>query len=143
MFSLSTVTYTSVHINNYDNKSSDDDNDDDVEKDEEDEEEEEHLAPADPSTVPIDDPEMMTTVNQGMSVEEIERVVAQRLANAIEAIAIYETKTNIARKSVIPTERQEDNVAENASNKRKWEDNHNGSSSQQNKGHKVPRAHIT
>ncbi|GJW31476.1 hypothetical protein Tco_0051508 [Tanacetum coccineum] len=41
---------------NDDNESSDDDNDDDdVEKDEEDEEEE-HLAPADPSTVPIDDP---------------------------------------------------------------------------------------
>ncbi|GJT36316.1 copia protein [Tanacetum coccineum] len=38
-------------------KSSDDDNDDDdVEKDEEDEEEEEHLASADPSTVPTDDP---------------------------------------------------------------------------------------
>ncbi|GKE49119.1 reverse transcriptase domain-containing protein [Tanacetum coccineum] len=34
-------------------------------------------------------------------------------------------------------------VAENASNKRKWEGNHNGSSSQQNKGHKVPRAHTT
>ncbi|GKC91375.1 hypothetical protein Tco_1152024, partial [Tanacetum coccineum] len=38
----------------------------------------------------------MITVNQGMSVEEIERVVAQRVANAIEAIAIYETKTNMA-----------------------------------------------
>ncbi|GJV40424.1 putative reverse transcriptase domain-containing protein [Tanacetum coccineum] len=84
---------------NDDNESSDDDNDDDdVEKDEEDkEEEEEHLAPADPSIVPIDDPEMMTTVNQRMTVEEIERVVAQRVANAIEAIAIYETKTNMAR----------------------------------------------
>nr|GEX58245.1 hypothetical protein [Tanacetum cinerariifolium] len=55
---------------NNDNESSDDDNDDDnVEKDEEDEEEEEHLALADPSA------ETMTTVNQGMSVEEIERVV--------------------------------------------------------------------
>nr|GFC88732.1 hypothetical protein [Tanacetum cinerariifolium] len=32
-------------------------------------------------------------------------------------------------------------VAENASNKRKWEGNHNGSLSQQNKGHKVPGAH--
>ncbi|GJV25492.1 hypothetical protein Tco_1378187 [Tanacetum coccineum] len=41
--------------------------------------------------------EMMTTVNQRMSVEEIERVVAQRVVNAIEAIAIYETKTNMAR----------------------------------------------
>ncbi|GJT53613.1 reverse transcriptase domain-containing protein [Tanacetum coccineum] len=56
--------------------------------------------------------EMMTTINQGMSVEEIERVVAQR-------------------------------VAENASNRRKWEGNHNGISSQQNKGHKVLRAHTT
>ncbi|GJX40729.1 hypothetical protein Tco_0255719 [Tanacetum coccineum] len=41
---------------NDDNESSDDDDDDDdVEKDEEDEEEEEHLAPVDPSDVPIDD----------------------------------------------------------------------------------------
>ncbi|GJV55276.1 hypothetical protein Tco_1456281 [Tanacetum coccineum] len=87
--------------------------------------------------------ETMTTVNQGMSVEEIERVVAQRVANAIEAIAFYETKTNIARKAIIQTERQEDKVAENASNKREWEDNHNGSSSQQNKEHKMFRAQTT
>ncbi|GKA00725.1 putative reverse transcriptase domain-containing protein, partial [Tanacetum coccineum] len=52
-------------------------------------------------------------------------------------------KTNMARKSMIQTKRQEDKVAENASNKRKWEGNHNGSSSQQNKGHKVPGAHTT
>nr|GEY48874.1 putative reverse transcriptase domain-containing protein [Tanacetum cinerariifolium] len=78
----------------------------------------------------------MTTVNQGMSVEEIERVVAQRVANAIEAIAIYEMKTNLARKSMSQTERQEEKVAENARNKRKWESNHNGSLSQQKKGHK-------
>ncbi|GJY16707.1 reverse transcriptase domain-containing protein [Tanacetum coccineum] len=105
---------------NDDNESSDDDDDDDDvvkdEEDEEDEEEEEHLAPADPFV---------------------------RVANAIEAIAIYKTKTNMARKSMSQTERQEDKVAENASNKRKWEGNHNGSSSQQNKGHKVPRAHTT
>ncbi|GJU53561.1 reverse transcriptase domain-containing protein [Tanacetum coccineum] len=84
---------------------------------------------------------MLTTVNQGMSVEEIERAVAQRVANAIEAIAIYETKTNMARKSMSQAKRQEDKVAENARNKRKWEGNYNGSSSQQNKGQKVPRAH--
>ncbi|GJT71575.1 putative reverse transcriptase domain-containing protein [Tanacetum coccineum] len=134
--------------------SDDDNDDDDVEKDEEDEEEEEHLAPADPSAVPTDDPacitefaailpssspppenveslkdnirETMITVNQGMSVEEIERVVAQRVANAIEAIAIYETKTNMARKSISQTEQQECKLAENANNKRKWEGNHNG-----------------
>ncbi|GKD31067.1 hypothetical protein Tco_1241845, partial [Tanacetum coccineum] len=126
---------------NYDNKSSDDDDDDDdVEKDEEDEE---HLASVDPSVVPTDDLEMMTNVNQGMSIEEIEWVVAQQVANAIEAIAIYETKTNMACKSTIQTERKEDKVTENASNKRMWEGNHIGSSSQQNKGRKVPRAHIT
>nr|GFC47269.1 reverse transcriptase domain-containing protein [Tanacetum cinerariifolium] len=39
------------------------------------------------------------------------------------------------------TERQEEEVVENANNKRRWESNHNGSLSQQNKGHKVPRAH--
>nr|GFC04102.1 hypothetical protein [Tanacetum cinerariifolium] len=39
------------------------------------------------------------------------------------------------------TERQEEKVAENASNKRKWGSNHHGNLSQQNKGHKVPRAH--
>ncbi|GJZ03109.1 putative reverse transcriptase domain, ribonuclease H-like domain, aspartic peptidase domain protein [Tanacetum coccineum] len=130
---------------NYDSESSDDDDDDDdVEKDEVDKEEEEHLALVDPSAVHTDDPfaaalpssspppdnvkslkdnirEMMTTINQRMSVEEIKRVVAQRVANAIEAIAIYKMKTNIARKSMIRTERQEDKVAENAINKKKWE----------------------
>ncbi|GJX57076.1 reverse transcriptase domain-containing protein [Tanacetum coccineum] len=70
--------------------------------------------------------ETMTTVDQGMSVEEIEQVVAQRVANAIEAIAIYETKTNMARKSISQTEQQECKVAGNANNKRKWEGNHNG-----------------
>ncbi|GJZ10771.1 hypothetical protein Tco_0545530 [Tanacetum coccineum] len=61
-----------------------------------------------------------------MSVENYERVVAQRVANAIEAIAIYETKTNMARKSISQTEQQECKVAGNANNKRKWEGNHNG-----------------
>nr|GEV27711.1 hypothetical protein [Tanacetum cinerariifolium] len=41
----------------------------------------------------------------GMSVEEIEQVVAQRVANAIEEIAIYETQTNIACKSMSQTKR--------------------------------------
>ncbi|GJW15440.1 reverse transcriptase domain-containing protein [Tanacetum coccineum] len=243
------VDYPANEGDNSDDESSDDDNDDDdVEKDEEDEEEEEHLAPADPSAVPTDDPfaaalpssspppenveslkdnireimttidqgmrveeiervvaqnykkmghmtwdcrnpaaarnqrthacykygslrhfkseypivkfqkrvdkkirtlterhqaenkrklnntpknnqnqqqrytcshETMTTVDQGMSVEEIERVIAERVANAIEAIAIYETKTNMARKPISQTEQQEYKVAENANNKRK------------------------
>nr|GFC33136.1 hypothetical protein [Tanacetum cinerariifolium] len=95
----------------------------------------------DPKEDPADYPETMTTVNQVMSVEEIERVVAQRVANAIEAIVIYEMKTNLASKSMSQTERQEENVAENASNKRKWESNHNRSLSQQNERHKMPRVH--
>nr|GEX57640.1 hypothetical protein [Tanacetum cinerariifolium] len=116
------VDYPANGGDNDDNESSDDDDDDDdVEKDEEDDEEEEHLASIDPSVVPIDDPETMTIVNKGMSIEEIERVVAQRVANAIEAIAIYETKTNLAHKSMNQTERQKEKVAENANNKRKWE----------------------
>ncbi|GJW80078.1 putative reverse transcriptase domain-containing protein [Tanacetum coccineum] len=40
-----------------------------------------------------------------------------------------------------PNKRQ--NNSKNASNKRKWEGNHFGSLSQQNKGHKVPIAHTT
>nr|GFB10151.1 hypothetical protein [Tanacetum cinerariifolium] len=98
--------------NDDDESSNDDDNDDDVEKDEEEkEEEEEHLALADPSDVSTDNLETMKTVNQGMSVKEIEQVVAPRVANAIETIAIYETKTNLAHKSMSQTERQEEKVA--------------------------------
>ncbi|GJX40883.1 hypothetical protein Tco_0255873 [Tanacetum coccineum] len=61
----------------------------------------------------------MAAVNQGMSVEEIDQIVAQRVANAIEAIAIYE--------SINQTKQQVNKVAGNASNKRKWESDHNGS----------------
>nr|GEZ10698.1 hypothetical protein [Tanacetum cinerariifolium] len=92
--------------NDDDESSNDDDDDDDVEKEEDDKEEEDHLAPADFSD------ETMTTVNQGLSVEEIKRVVAQRVANAIEAIAIYEAKTNIALKSMSQTKRQKEKSVE-------------------------------
>nr|GEY77334.1 putative reverse transcriptase domain-containing protein [Tanacetum cinerariifolium] len=76
----------------------------------------------------------MTTTNQGTGVEEIEPIVTQRVANAIKAIAIYE--------SINQTKQRENKLAGNASNKRMWEGNHNGSSSQQqNKKHKVFRAY--
>nr|GEV16159.1 hypothetical protein [Tanacetum cinerariifolium] len=92
--------YPADRGDNDDGESSNDDDDDyDVEKNEEDEEEEEHLASADPSDVSTDDPKTMIIVNQGMSVEEIKQVIAQRVANAIEAIAIYEIKTNMALKT--------------------------------------------
>ena len=77
----------------------------------------------------------MANVNQGMSVEEIEQIVAQRVANAIDVIAIYE--------SMNQAKHQENKVAGNAGNKRKWEGDHNGSSNQQqHKEHKVLRAHV-
>ncbi|GJU52198.1 hypothetical protein Tco_1225912 [Tanacetum coccineum] len=84
----------------------------------------------------------MSTANQWLNFAEIKRMVAQRVANAIETIAIYETKTRMARDSLDRVERQEYKEAKNASNKRKWEGDHDKSSSQQqNKGHKVIRAH--
>nr|GFD29720.1 hypothetical protein [Tanacetum cinerariifolium] len=76
----------------------------------------------------------MTTVNQGMRVEETKQIMAQCVANAIEAIAIYETKTSMTREAMSQTKRLGDKVAKNASNKKKWEGNHSGNSSQQNKG---------
>ncbi|GKB91391.1 hypothetical protein Tco_0963663 [Tanacetum coccineum] len=61
---------------------------------------------------------------------------------AIETIAIYEAKTRVTRNSKNQVEHQEAKVTKDASNKRKWEGDHNGSSSQQqNKGHKLIRAH--
>ncbi|GJV42854.1 putative reverse transcriptase domain-containing protein [Tanacetum coccineum] len=76
----------------------------------------------------------MTTANQGVIIEEIKQIVAQRVANAIKAIAIYE--------SINQTKQRENKVAGNASNKSKWEGDHNGNfSQQQNKEHKVFRAH--
>nr|GEZ14470.1 hypothetical protein [Tanacetum cinerariifolium] len=84
----------------------------------------------------------MTTTNQGMSLAEVEQIIAQRVANAIETIDIYETKTRMASESTNQTKRQEEKIAEDTNNKRKWEDDHKGSSSQQrNKEPKAIRAY--
>nr|GEW22695.1 reverse transcriptase domain-containing protein [Tanacetum cinerariifolium] len=91
---------------------------------------------------PCDLKETMSTTNQWMSFTEIKQIVSQRVANAIETIAIYEAKTCVARDSMKRVKQQKDKVAKNASNKRKWEGDHGGSSSQQqNKDHKVVRAY--
>nr|GEW36291.1 hypothetical protein [Tanacetum cinerariifolium] len=63
--------------------------------------------------------ETMSTTNQGTSFVKIEKIVAQRVANAIETVAIYEAKTRMARDLMNRVERQKDKVADNASNKRK------------------------
>nr|GEY99305.1 putative reverse transcriptase domain-containing protein [Tanacetum cinerariifolium] len=97
--------------------------------------------------VPCDLQETMTTINQGMSVEEIERVVAQRVANAIEAITIYETKTNMALKSMSQTEHQEEKIStlvvRQAENKRKLDNTSKNNQNQQqpNKRQNTGRAY--
>ncbi|GJX58497.1 hypothetical protein Tco_0289887 [Tanacetum coccineum] len=53
----------------------------------------------------------MANVNPVFEYEEIKQIVAQRVANAIKAIAIYE--------SINQTKQRENKVAGNASNKRK------------------------
>nr|GEV10163.1 hypothetical protein [Tanacetum cinerariifolium] len=83
----------------------------------------------------------MTTTNQGMSLAKVKHIIAQRVANAIETIAIYETKTRMDRESTNQTKQQEGKIVEDTNNKRKCEDDHKGSSSQQNKEPKMIRAH--
>ncbi|GJU71820.1 putative reverse transcriptase domain-containing protein [Tanacetum coccineum] len=48
----------------------------------------------------------MSTMGQGMSSVEIEHIIAQRVTNAIEEIAIYETKTREAFDSMYQVARQ-------------------------------------
>nr|GEY92589.1 hypothetical protein [Tanacetum cinerariifolium] len=84
----------------------------------------------------------MTTTNQGMSLAKVEQIIAQRVANAIETVVIYETKTRMARESANQTKQPEGKIVEDTNNKRKWEDDHKGISSQQrNKEPKAFRAH--
>nr|GEX88576.1 reverse transcriptase domain-containing protein [Tanacetum cinerariifolium] len=96
---------------------------------------------------PCDLQETMTTVNQGMSVKEIKRVVAHRVANAIEAIAIYETKTSMALKSMSQTERQEEKIStlvvRQAERKRKLDNTSKNNQNQQqpNKRQNTGRAY--
>nr|GEV75564.1 retrotransposon protein, putative, Ty3-gypsy subclass [Tanacetum cinerariifolium]GEW19616.1 retrotransposon protein, putative, Ty3-gypsy subclass [Tanacetum cinerariifolium] len=77
-----------------------------------------------------------------MSLVEVEQIIAQRVANAIETIAIYETKTCMTRESTNQTKHQEGKIKDDTNNKRKWKDDHKRSSSQQrNKEPKAIRAH--
>ncbi|GKC89807.1 hypothetical protein Tco_1150456 [Tanacetum coccineum] len=56
-----------------------------------------------------------------MSSTKIEQIVAQRVANAIEAIAIYGTKIRMTHDPMNQVIRQETMVEKNANNKRKFE----------------------
>ncbi|GJS61886.1 hypothetical protein Tco_0656670 [Tanacetum coccineum] len=86
----------------------------------------------------------MSASRQGMSFEEMEHVVAQRVANAIEAIAIYESKICMAHDSMNQVVREEATIGKNVSNKRKWGSDHGrDSEQQQSKRIEVVRAHAT
>ncbi|GKA31944.1 hypothetical protein Tco_0718311 [Tanacetum coccineum] len=63
----------------------------------------------------------MSATRQGMSFAEIDQIVAQRVTNAIEAIAIYETKIRMTHDLMNQVIRQETIVEKNANNKRKLE----------------------
>ncbi|GJX81012.1 reverse transcriptase domain-containing protein [Tanacetum coccineum] len=79
-----------------------------------------------------------------MSSEEMEQVVAQRVANAIEAIVIYELKIRMSHDSMNQVVREEAMVGKNVSNKRKWGRDHGMYSDQQkSKMIEVVRAHAT
>nr|GEW81063.1 hypothetical protein [Tanacetum cinerariifolium] len=61
---------------------------------------------------------MLVTI-QGMSYAKIEQIVAQRVTNAIKAIAIYKARICLAHDSTVRTVHQEAKLARNANNKRK------------------------
>ncbi|GJS08828.1 hypothetical protein Tco_0365624 [Tanacetum coccineum] len=63
----------------------------------------------------------MSPKEQPLSQEDIEKHIAQRVTNSIEAIDIYKTKTRVACDSMDQIIRQGAKVEKNANNKRKWE----------------------
>ncbi|GJX25793.1 putative reverse transcriptase domain-containing protein [Tanacetum coccineum] len=69
----------------------------------------------------LDAPDRMSTSRQGMTSAEINQIVAQRVSDAIEAIAIYETKIRMTHDPMNQIIRQEITVEKNANNKRKFE----------------------
>ncbi|GJX73336.1 putative reverse transcriptase domain-containing protein [Tanacetum coccineum] len=73
----------------------------------------------------------MSASRQGMTSAEINQIVAQRVSDAIEAIAIYETKIRMTHDPMNQIIRQEITVEKNANNKRKFEN--------QPKDNRVPR----
>ncbi|GJS06807.1 putative reverse transcriptase domain-containing protein [Tanacetum coccineum] len=63
----------------------------------------------------------MTATRQGMSYAEINQIMAHRVTDAIEVIAIYETKIRITHDPMNQVIRQETPIEKNANNKRKFE----------------------
>ncbi|GKA72162.1 hypothetical protein Tco_0778378 [Tanacetum coccineum] len=66
----------------------------------------------------------MSTTRQGMSLAEIDQIVAQRVFDAIEAVAVYDTKIHLAHDSMNQVVSQGTPIAKNANNKTKWGTDH-------------------
>ncbi|GKE15455.1 hypothetical protein Tco_1423032, partial [Tanacetum coccineum] len=62
----------------------------------------------------------MTATRQEMSSAEIDQIMAQRVTDAIEVIAIYETKISMTHDPMNQVIRQETTIEKNANNKRKF-----------------------
>nr|GEY56592.1 hypothetical protein [Tanacetum cinerariifolium] len=64
----------------------------------------------------------MSATRQGMSFARIEHIVTQRIANDIEAIAVYETKIRMDYELMDHVVRQEAKVAKNTNKKQTTKD---------------------
>nr|GEV24345.1 hypothetical protein [Tanacetum cinerariifolium] len=83
----------------------------------------------------------MSIARQGTSSTKIEQIIAQRVTNAIKAIAIYETRARVTRDSMDQVARQGAKVVKDVKNKRKWENGCDKKSNQkQSKQQKVEKA---
>ncbi|GJS87738.1 reverse transcriptase domain-containing protein [Tanacetum coccineum] len=85
----------------------------------------------------------ITNLMESRRADRLEMTELRSRAQNIEA-SIWEIKRHLGLSftEIEQVERQEDKVTENASNQKKWEGDHGGSSSQkQNKGHKVIGEH--
>ncbi|GJU17477.1 reverse transcriptase domain-containing protein [Tanacetum coccineum] len=83
----------------------------------------------------------MLTTRQQRGSGKIEQIVAQRVTNSIETIAIYETKIRVAHDSIVRVVRQGAKVARNANNKMKWKGGYQNNTAQQSKRQRVVRAY--
>ncbi|GKF98810.1 hypothetical protein Tco_0297593, partial [Tanacetum coccineum] len=63
----------------------------------------------------------MSAIRQGKGSAEIDQIVARRVTDAMEAIAIYETKIRMTHDPMNQVTRQETTIEKDANNKRKFE----------------------
>nr|GEV80364.1 putative reverse transcriptase domain-containing protein [Tanacetum cinerariifolium] len=81
-------------------------------------------------------------LNEFLGMELDQQIIAQRVANAIEEIAIYEARTRVTHDLMDRVARQGAKVVKDVKNKRKWKNGYDRKSSQQqSKKQKVEKAY--